>query len=180
MNKRNGVKIAFCGIAAALSLVILLMTIIPITEISLAALAGIVSIPVVIEFGRKYGLAVYATVSVLALILIPTLEGKALYIAFFGYYPVLKAALECRRMPRIAEWGVKLAVFNGSVIVAYLLMLNVFSLPKDSFQIGGVSLPWVFLPIGNAVFFLYDRCLTGLVAKYLTAWQPRVRRLFKF
>lgn len=180
MNKRNGAKIAFCGIAAALSLVILLMTVIPITEISLAALAGIVGIPVVIEFGRKYGLTVYAVVSILALILIPTIEGKALYIAFFGYYPVLKSVLECRRMPRIAEWSVKLAVFNGAVIVAYLLMLNVFGLPKDSFHIGGVSLPWAFLLLGNAVFILYDWCLTGLIAKYLTAWQPRVRRLFKF
>ena len=180
MNKRNGGKIAFCGIATALSLVILLLTIIPVTEISLAALAGIVSIPVVIEFGRKYGLAVYTVVSILALVLIPTIEGKALYIAFFGYYPILKSALECRRLPRVAEWSVKLAVFNAAVIVAYLLMLNVFDLPKDSFQIGGVSLPWVFLPLANGVFFAYDWCLTGLIAKYLTAWQPRVRRLFKF
>ena len=180
MNKRNGVKIAFCGIAAALSLVILLITLIPITEISLAALAGIVGIPIVIEFGRKYGLAVYATVSVLSLLLIPTLEGKALYIAFFGYYPVLKSALETRRLPRLAEWGVKLVIFNVAVIVAYLLMLNVFGLPADSFQIRGVSLPWVFLLLGNGVFLLYDWCLTGLVFKYMTVWQKHVHRLFKF
>lgn len=173
-------KIAFCGIAAALSLVILLMTIIPITEISLAALAGIIGIPVVIEFGRKYGLAVYAVVSVLSLILIPTLEGKALYIAFFGYYPVLKSALETRRIPRLAEWGVKLAIFNAAVIASYWLMLTVFRLPADSFTIGGVSLPWVFLLLANAVFFVYDWCLTGLISKYMTTWQPRVRRLFKF
>lgn len=180
MNKRNGTRIAFCGIAAALSLVILLMTIIPITEISLAALAGIIGIPVVVEFGRKYGLAVYATVSVLALLLIPTLEGKSLYIAFFGYYPVLKSALETRRLPRLTEWGIKLAIFNIAVIAAYFLMLTVFGLPADSFTIGGVSLPWVFLLLGNGVFFLYDWCLTGLISKYMTAWQPRVRRLFKF
>lgn len=180
MNRRSSGKIAFCGIAAALSLVILLMTVIPITEISLAALAGIVGIPVVIEFGRKYGLAVFAAVSVLAFLLIPTLEGKALYIAFFGYYPVLKSALETRRLPRIAEWGIKLAIFNVAVVVAYLLMLRVFGLPADSFTIGGVSLPWVFLLLGNGVFLLYDWCLTGLISKYMTMWQPRVRRLFKF
>ncbi len=180
MNKRNGTRIAFCGIAAALSLVILLMTIVPITEISLAALAGLISIPVIVECGRKYGLAVYAVVSLLALLLIPTIEGKALYIGFFGYYPVLKSALESRRLPRVAEWGIKLAIFNVAVISAYWLMLTVFSLPADSFTIGGVFLPWVFLLIGNIVFFLYDWCLTGLVTKYMCAWQPRVRRLFKF
>ena len=180
MNKKISGKIAFCGISAALSLVILLMTIVPITEISLAALAGILLIPTVIEFGRKYALAVFAVVSILALVLIPTVEGKGLYIAFFGYYPVLKSALESRRMHRLTEWGIKLAVFNGSVIVAYWLMLNVFGLPKDSFSIGGTSLLWVFLLIGNAVFFLYDRCLTGLVFKYMTVWQRHVHRLLKF
>ncbi len=180
MNKRNGTKIAFCGIVAALSLVILLMTIIPITEISLAALAGIVGIPVVIEFGRKYGLAVFTVVSVLSLILVPTPEGKALYIAFFGYYPVLKSVLETRRLPRLTEWGIKLAIFNVAVIVAYLLMLTVFGLPADSFTVGGLSLPWVFLLLANGVFFVYDWCLTGLISKYMTAWQPRVHRLFKF
>lgn len=180
MNKQISGKIAFCGISAALSLVVLLMTVIPITEISLAALAGIVIIPAVIEFGRKYGLILYTVVSLLALLLIPTLEGKALYIAFFGYYPVLKSALEARRLPRVAEWIIKFVVFNVAVIAAYWLMLHVFGLPKDSFTIGGVSLPWVFLPLGNVIFLVYDWCLTGLVTKYMRVWQPRLRRLFKF
>ncbi len=165
---------------AALSLVILLMTVVPITEISLAALAGIVGMPVVVEVGRKYGLLTYAMVSLLALILVPTVEGKALYIAFFGYYPVLKAALENRRLPLAAEWGIKLAVFNAATVACYLVMLTFLELPADSFTIGGVSLPWVFLLAGNAVFFLYDRCLTGLLTRYLQSWQPRVRRLFRF
>ncbi len=177
MNKRTG-KIAFCGIMTALSLVILLATIVPITEISLAALAGIVGMPVVVEVGRKYGLLTYATVSLLSLLLIPTIEGKALYIAFFGYYPVLKAALENRRMPAALEWGIKLAVFNAATVLAYFIMLTFLSLPADSFTIGGISLPWVFLLIGNGVFILYDRCLTGLLLRYLRSWQPRVRRLF--
>ena len=110
----------------------------------------------------------------------PFLEGKALYIAFCGYYPVLKSALEIRRLPRLAEWGIKLAIFNVAVIAAYFLMLTVFGIPADSLTIGGVSLPWVFLLLGNAVFFVYDWCLTGLISKYMTAWQPRVRQLFKF
>ena len=180
MNKRNGGKIAFCGIATALSLVILLLTVIPITEISQEALAGIVGIPVVIEIGRKYGLLVYACVSVLSLILIPTLEGKALYIAFFGYYPVLKAALENRRLHRALEWIIKFAIFNIAVALAYWLMLTVFHLDSDTFTIGGMSLPWVFLLLGNAVFFVYDWCLSGLISRYVNHWQPQVRRLFKF
>ncbi len=179
MTKHTG-KIAFCGMMTALSLVILLATIVPITEISLAALAGIVGMPVVVEAGRKYGLLTYAAVSLLSLLLVPTIEGKALYIAFFGYYPVLKAAVENRRWRPVAEWGIKLLVFNAATVTAYLVMLTFFSLPADSFTIGGVSLPWVFLLIGNGVFLLYDRCLTGLLTRYLISWQPKVKRLFRF
>ncbi len=164
----------------ALSLVILLATVVPITEISLAALAGIVGIPVVVEVGRKAGLLTYATVSLLALLLVPTVEGKALYIAFFGYYPILKATLENRRLHSIAEWGIKFAVFNIATVTAYVVMLRFFSLPTDSFTVAGVSLPWVFLLLGNAIFWLYDRCLTGLITRYLRSWQPKVHRLFRF
>lgn len=180
MKRKLSGKIAFCGIAVALSLVILLLTVIPITEISLAALAGIVGIPVVIEVGRKYALLVYAGVSILSIFLIPTLEGKALYIAFFGYYPVLKAALEKHRLSHPVEWLIKFAVFNAAVVLTYWLMLTVFSLDSDSFTIGGVSLPWVFLLLGNGVFFIYDRCLSGLITRYILSWQPTVHRLLKF
>ncbi len=179
MNKRTS-KIAFCGMMTALSLVILLATIVPITEISLAALAGIVGMPVVIETGRKYGLMTYVTVSLLSLLIVPTVEGKVLYIAFFGYYPVLKAALESHRLHPAVEWGVKFAIFNAATVTTYFIMLQFFSLPTDSFTINGVSLPWVFLLLGNGVFFLYDRCLSGLYMRYLRSWQPKVRRLFRF
>lgn len=178
MKRNKSGTIAFCGVLAALALVILLITAVPVTEISLAALAGIVGAPVVIEAGRRAGLLHYAAVSLLALFLVPSVEGKGLYIAFFGYYSVLKAALEGSRLPRPAEWGVKLAVFNAAMVGGYWVMLSFFQLDSDAFTIGGVSLPWVFLLAGNLVFLLYDWCLTRLIALYMIQWHPRIRKLF--
>lgn len=176
MTRTSG-RVALCGITAALSLLLLLLTAVPVTEIALAALAGIAAVPVIIEVNRRGGLLVYAGVSLLSLLLVPSLEGKALYIAFFGYYPVLKSLVESRRLPRAAEWGVKLAVFNAAIVAAYWLMRRFFSLPQDSFTIGGVSLPWVFLLLGNGVFVLYDWGLSRLITAYLCRWQRRVRQL---
>lgn len=178
MNRNKSGRIAFGGVMAALALVVLLLTAIPVTEISLAALAGIVGAPVVIESGRRAGFLQYTVVSLLALLLVPSVEGKGLYIAFFGYYPVLKAALESRRIPRPAEWAGKLMVFNAAMVAGYWVMLSFFHLDSDAFTIGGVSLPWVFLLLGNVVFFLYDWCLTRLIALYMVKWHPRVRRFF--
>ena len=108
------------------------------------------------------------------------MEGKALYIAFFGYYPVFKSFIEQRRLPRAAEWVLKLLVFNAATVAAYLIMLRFFGLDPQSFTIGGVPLPWVFLLLGNGVFVLYDWCMTRLIDLYLARFHARVRRLFRF
>lgn len=180
MFRKDGGRVAFSGMMTALALVFLLLTVIPVTQISLAALAGIAGVPVVIECGKRYGLAHYAVVCVLAVILVPALEGKALYIAFFGYYTVLKAWLEQRRLPRAVEYAVKVAVFSGAMVAAYWLMLRFFGLEADTFTIGGVSLPWVFLVLGIGVFLLYDWCLTRLIGRYMISWHGVLRRLFRF
>lgn len=179
-NRTGSARVAFCGVMAALALVFLLLTAVPVTEISLALLAGIALTPVVIECGRRYALGAYIAVSLLSLFLVPALEGKVLFIAFFGYYSVLKAWLEEKNLPRTLEWGIKLAVFNAATVIAYWLMLTVFHLDSDSFTIGGVPLPWVFLLLGNVVFLLYEWCLTRLIARYMVQWRRYVRRLFRF
>lgn len=177
MKNKSG-KLALGGVMTALALVFLLLSAIPVTEISLAVLAGMVGVPVVIEAGRRAGLLQYAAVSLLALLLVPSPESKGLYIAFFGYYPLLKAVLEGSRLPRPAEWGIKLGAFNGSMVAAYYILLTFFHLDADAFSIGGVPLPWVFLLAGNLVFLLYDWCLTRLIGMYMQRWHRRVRRLF--
>mgnify|MGYP007047903890 CR=1 FL=1 len=178
MSRSSG-RIALCGITAALSLLFLLLTALPVTEMALPALAGVVLIPVVIELGRRAGLLTYVAVSLLALLVVPSLEGKALYVAFFGYYPIVKALLESRRPPRALEWTLKLLVFNLATVTTYWLLLTFFALPAETFTIGGVSLPWVFLLLGNGVFVLYDWGLSRLITAYIVHWQPRVHRLIK-
>ena len=53
---KTAAAVAFCGVMSALSLLFLLLTAVPVTEISLAALAGLTAVPVVIEVGRRFGL----------------------------------------------------------------------------------------------------------------------------
>lgn len=177
--KTNSGRIAFLGVTTALAVVFLLLTLFPTATIALAALAALVSIPTVVELGKKAALLQYVAVSLLALLVVPAVEGKGLYVAFFGYYTVLKAFLEERRWPRAAEWGVKLAVFNAAMVAAYWVMLTFLSLEADSFVIGGVSLPWVFLLAGNGVFAVYDLALTRLIGQYLRRWRWPLRRLFR-
>ena len=166
------------GLLAALSLVCMLLTIFPFADYALPALAGVLLIPIVLESGVKWGFMVYAVVGILNAILTPSLEAKVLFIAFFGYYPVLKALIE--RLRKIwLEWIIKLAVFNLTMIGAYWIMLTFLGLPADSFEIFGLDLPFVILAIGNVAFVLYDIALTGVITTYLRVLQPKLARLFR-
>ncbi len=171
-------KIALGGLLAALSLVCMLLTIFPFADYALPALAGVLLIPIVLESGVKWGFMVYAVVGILNAILTPSLEAKVLFIAFFGYYPVLKALIE-RLSSRVLEWGVKLLVFNGAMVAAYALMLYVFALPADSLELFGVNVPLLLLGLGNVVFLIYDVAVTNLIAMYQHTLRPKLMHIFR-
>ena len=175
--KQSG-KVALGGIMAALSLLIMFLTAFPYMTYALPAIAGAVLIPVVIELGIKWAWMVYACVSFLSLLIAPSLEAKVMFIAFFGYYPIVKALLE-RLHNRVLEWLLKYLIFNVAVVGAYFLSMRFFGLDKDSFVIFGMNLPLVFLLLGNVEFLIYDLALRNLIQGYIQVLRPKLNRMFK-
>ncbi len=174
--------VALGGVFGTLSLLVLLLTLFPFATYALPPLAGVVLIPLVIECGKKWAFFTYLAVSLLSLILVPDLEAKLLFVAFFGYYPILKAALESFRS-RSLEWSGKLLLFNAAMVVCYMLLSRLgFSL--EDFRIEGVAIPLsaflaLFLLVGNVIFVLYDIGVTRLIPLYVTRFQPIVKRWFR-
>lgn len=171
-------RIAFCGVICALSIMVLLMTLFPFATYALAALAGLFFIPVVLELDVRYGLACYAVTAALAFFITPDMEAKVLFILFFGYYPAVQLRLNLMRNT-VASWALKFLIFNVAVVGGYVLMLTTIGLPPDSFTIGGVHLPYVFLAAGNVVFAVYDVAITRVTAMYRIRLHPMVKKLFK-
>ena len=174
--KQSG-KVALGGVMGAVALICLLGTVFPYATYALPAMAGVALMPVALEVGNRWGFLVFGAVAMLNLLLTPSMEAKLLFVAFFGYYPVLHLALRLRS--RLLEWGIKLAVFNLSMIAVYLLMLQVFGLESDAFELFGVSLPEVFLAVGNVTFVIYDCALRNLTLLYRRFLQPQLARLFR-
>ena len=175
--KQSG-RIAVGGVFSALALACMLMTFFPYATYALPAMAGVCLIPVVLELGWRWGWMAYGVTALLSPLLAGGKGGGRLVIAFFGYYPVLKAWIE-RRKSRVVEWVIKLVLFNAAIVAAYMAAVWVFRLPVD-FEIFGVSLPLVLLALGNVTFIIYDKALTGLVSLYLYRLQPKLRRMFKY
>ena len=174
---RSG-RVAFLGILTALALVCLLITAQPMATVGLAALAALFGIPVVVELGRPAGLLHYAAVTLLAVLLIPSLEGKLMYALFFGHYTVVKAWVERAKLSPVVEYLLKSAVFLLSV-GGYGWLWYILTDPAmpERFR------PWMLAPASLVlwgVFMLYDRCLSGVAAAYVRRLHPLVSRLFRF
>ncbi|MBQ9859622.1 MAG: hypothetical protein IJO76_02970 [Clostridia bacterium] len=179
MKNKNGGRVALCGMTAALATLAMLLTVVPVSEIGLPAVAGLLLVPTVVELGRRYALSVYVTVCLLSLLLVPAWEPKLLFIGFFGYYPIVKSLIEALRKP-VAEWVIKFALFNGTVVGIYWVLLTFLHLDTAAFTIAGKTVYGLLLLLGNGVFLLYDIGLTRVISHYVAVFSPRLRRLFRF
>lgn len=176
LMKRDTFRVAFCGLITALSLALMLMTsLIPVGSFAFPCLAGMLLVAIVIEFGWKWAIAAFVAVSILSALFAGDKEAVVYFIAFFGFYPILKSAVE-RLRSRIIQYIIKYAVFTVCMIGAFFVCKFVLSIPDDEFVIFGVYVPWVFLIAGEIVFIIYDLAVTVIVTNYIL----RVRnRLFK-
>src|SRR5574344_787417 len=121
MKKAETTKIALGGMVTAVSIVLMLITgIVPIGTYALPAVAGVLLVIIVIEFGAKQAFAVYAAVALLSTFLAGDKEAAACYIFFFGYYPILKRFIE-QIKSKLLQIFLKLAVFNAAAVTVYFI-----------------------------------------------------------
>ncbi len=177
---KTSLKVALAGIVCAISVMIMMLTIIPTLEISLPVLAGMVMTVLVLELGVKWGITGYVTVAIVSLLSAPSLESRVLFIAFFGYYPVLKALLE-RLHLKWVQWLLKLSVFNVAIVLAYTFLIRVVAaLDITEFMVMGEYMPMVLLLVGNGIFILYDIAVTKWITMYVYTLQSRLHKMFRF
>ena len=169
MRKTESQKIALCGVLGALSVVLLLVgAALQIGTYAAPMLAAFLLIPVLDEYGPKYALLLYATVSILSVLLVPELELAFFYVFVIGYYPVLRQQL-ARIKSTLLRWVIKFAVFNGATVLVYLLL---FALLAD-----GAGMLAALLAAGNLSFWLCDRAVGALTRYYRLILKKKLKFL---
>lgn len=172
-------KCAVGGIVAALSLVLMIsVAIIPFMTYALPALAGAFIVFVVIEIDKKWAVGVYAAVAILGIFLVPEKEVAVLYLAFFGYYPILKAVIESKT-GTVVGWILKILTFEITMIVSYWLMIKFMGVTIDEMDEFGVWAIPMLLGLGTFAFIMYDIAVSKLVILYLKRWRKYFKRYFK-
>lgn len=164
-NDRKTHYIALGGVLAALSLVLMLLSaVVPIAELVLPAMAGILLICAVCEMGEGWAFLIFVAVGLLSILLLPSKSTAIYYIFFLGHYPILKSFIE-RIKNKPLQWAAKLVLFNICAAASLYLVITFFGVPQNMFKYGGYP---VLALILNAAFVIYDIALSGLVAVYVT------------
>ena len=172
-------KCALGGIVSALSLVLMIsVAVIPFLTYALPAVAGVLIVFIVVEIDKKWAFGVFSAVAILAFLLVPDKEVAMMYIAFFGYYPIIKAVLESK-LPVALGWIVKVLLFNLTMVAAYLVLIFVMGIEIDEItEYGAVAVP-ILLGAGSITFIAYDFALTQIITVYLVKWRKYFKRYFK-
>lgn len=172
-------KCALGGIVSALSLVLMIsVAVIPFLTYALPAVAGVLIVFIVVEIDKKWAFGVFSAVAILAFLLVPDKEVAMMYIAFFGYYPIIKAVLESK-LPVALGWIIKVLLFNVTMVAAYLVLIYVMGIEIDEItEYGAIAVP-MLLGAGSITFIAYDIALTQIISLYLVKWRKYFKRYFK-
>lgn len=172
-------RIALGGVIAALMAVVMLTSYFPYLTYAIPAIAGLLVIVPMVEFGAGWAVMTYIAASAVVMLTAEN-EAKTLFVVFFGFYPVVKAMCE-RMRSRFCEYAVKFAVFNAAVAVYAAVSIFVLSIPVSEFTqsyFGVFTVP--ILIIGaNAVFYVYDMGATRVITMYIMRLHPKVKKLLK-
>ena len=150
-------NMALGGVLAALAVVIMSMgTLIPVATYVCPMLCAILLKTVLQSCGKRVAWAWYGAVAILSALMAPDKEAAAVF-AFIGYYPIVKPALDRRKLP----WLWKGLLFNVSVLVMYWLLMHLLGMEQltQEFSGMGIAMTAALLILGNVTFFLLDRLL---------------------
>ena len=105
-------KVALGGVIAALSLLLMLVAGVTTSLVyAIPMITGAFLMVLVIEFGSGFAWLEYLAISIISMLLLGNKEAAIMYVAFFGYYPIIKSFIE-KHTRKVLGWVVKYAIFN--------------------------------------------------------------------
>lgn len=174
---KQNAKITLCAVTAALSTAIMLVSYFPYLTYAVPAVSGIVFMMPLIEINYKWSLCAYVVSGILSLLLAEP-ESASMFVFYFGYYPIVKSLIE-RINNIIAEWIIKIGVFNIAIVTAYLFITFILGIPFDEFGEFGKYGILILLALGNGVFVVYDIAISRISMLYMARLHKHIAKYFK-
>ncbi|MBR2474689.1 MAG: hypothetical protein IKB51_06670 [Clostridia bacterium] len=163
-------KISLAAILAALAFIILLIgCVLETVTFSVPAIASLVVIVAVVELGYTYAVLLYASVSVLAFLLLPVKDPLLYFAGFFGYYPILKSVVEKIKIKPLSYVS-KGVIFSAAYALVAFIGIKFFAPEADL-----IKAVLIAYPIFTVVFYIFDFALTKLISYYCRSLRKRLK-----
>ena len=181
-------RIAMCAVLCALAVVMLgLGAVIEVIDITAAAVASLVLLPILLCYGARYAWLSYAVTGVLGVLLMPQSLGAWMFAGLTGFYPIIKQKLD--RLPRLLGWAVKLLLLTAVLLlylaIFYFILLGGEGSILDAFlkgfgeEEGTPLMAWAVVVLSLFTYILFDLLIDRLLILYFLRWQKRVERWMK-
>ena len=174
MNKNKSYKVAIGGIICALSLTLMFFTgVFPLLSFAIPIYAGALMIVVSHEVTPAWAMAAYLAVSLLSLFLTPDKQSSTIFIAFFGYYPIILPFLKKIR-PKLLSLIVRYALFMVCMFIWYKAITFVFGIYDffANFSFLGKYITLGVVGFVSMIFFLYDYTIDAIEEVYIEWFRP--------
>ncbi len=178
-SRRASMLAAFCGMAAGLSLVIMVLGgLLQIATFAAPLIAGALLLPVRVEFGRKAAWGTWLVAAALSLLLAPDKESAFFYI-FVGWWPIVKFDLDQRLKRPGLRFLLKLLFFTADIAAMYALLFFAVGLPqlREELQTASTWASAAFIVLAVICLLLYDFLLKPLSVIYAVKLRPRLKFL---
>ena len=181
-------KLATCAVLSALAVVVLgLGAVIEVLDLTAAAAAALILLPILLCYGTRYALLSYAVTAVLGVLFMPQSLAAWMYAGLAGFYPIIKQKLD--RLPRVVGWGIKLILLTAVLLlylaVFYFIMLGGEGSFADAF-FGGFGeadgppvMAWAVIGLSVFTYVIFDILIDRLMILYYIKWQKRVEKWMK-
>ena len=177
-----------CAVLCALAVVMLgLGAVIEVIDITAAAVAALVLLPILLCYGARYAWLSYAVTGVLGVLLMPQSLGAWMFAGLTGFYPIVKQKLD--RLPRVLGWAVKLLLLAAVLFlylgVFYFILLGGEGSLFDAFlkgfgeEDGTPLMAWAVIILSLFTYIIFDLLIDRLLILYYLRWQKRVERWMK-
>lgn len=169
-------RTAFGGIISALAVTFLFLgSVFPFADIAGPAFASMCVLLTALEFSGKVSFGVYVAVSALSFMLVPDKESVLLFIFFFGWFPLLKKAVD-GKMGYVPALLIKLAAFNLSIVLLYWLILKVFAIGSivDEFSDYSTAMYVLLMVLANITIIILDYAFSKVAYLYLNVWRKKM------
>ena len=130
------------------------------------AAAALIVGTVIVEFGGKAGIVFYIASCILGFFLTFNKIEIITYICFFGLYSIIKHYTETKTVNRNISYSIKIAFFNFSLLLMYLIVRLFIS----------ITMYWWMILAAQVLFIVYDYAFTIFINQYINIIKPKLKR----